>query len=228
MLNVSVCFARRPPRPLNSRCPEHYASRDPVRIVAALDIAASPNFRAVPEQAAPALHGLLNDNVSLPVARAELTRPTGSGVVAVEATGSGVVAVEAAGPNEPAPDLLLHDSTGSVTGREQYATNLPGIGPGTAATAAVGRLEDTLTSGLVDKLSSYDPATGSARRDVTYGRREIAAQVRPSRGGFNFDPYLDAGLFQRVLGRINATVLQLANEIRFYDSTGRLVYTWRR
>ena len=64
MLNVSVCFARRPPRPLNSRCPEHNrapgvrrpiwsASRSPAQRQERSATASSPPIRFASVAAAP-------------------------------------------------------------------------------------------------------------------------------------------------------------------------------
>jgi hypothetical protein len=191
----------------------------PEQFRAAIDLTQQPRYAAHPERAVHDLRALIGDNVDLQVAQSELGRSTAFG----DAGSS-----EVAGPGQRGPDLRL--AAGSETvGREMYATDLD-----TPATAtpedAVNQLKDGLMRGVRSKARDY------RRPDVpAFTEREVAVQIRTSSGGYNFDAMITSSLCEEVMERMRRnpdTIRHGAQDtldrVRFYDSTGGLVYEWVR
>jgi hypothetical protein len=185
----------------------------------AIDLTQQPRYAAHPEQAIHDLRALIGDNVDLHVAQSELGRSTAFG----EAGSS-----EVAGPGQRGPDLRL--AAGSETvGREMYATDLDTPATVTPEDAA-NQLKDGLMRGIRSKARDY------GRPDVSaFTEREVAVQIRTSSSGYNFDGMISASLCEEVMDRMRRnpdTIRHGAQDtldrVRFYDSTGRLVYEWVR
>jgi hypothetical protein len=191
----------------------------PEQFRAAVDLTQQPRYAAHPEQAVHDLRALIGDNVDLNVARSELGLSTAFGE-----PGSS----EVAGPGQRGPDLRL--AAGSETvGREMYATDLDTPGTATPEDAA-NQLRDGLMRGIRSKARDY------RRPDVPpFTEREVAVQIRTSSGSYNFDGMINASLCEEVMDRMRMnpdTIRHGAQDtldrVRFYDSTGRLVYEWVR
>lgn len=194
------------------------ASEAQIRV--AVELAGTPPYDATPAQAPLDLRALLQDNVRLPVAFNELLSPTAEGPAA---------GLRVAGPSGRGPDLRMTTSDGATVGREMYASQLE-TDPATSEAEARAELEDGLMRGVRSKAIDF------MRKDVPrFDSTEVAAQVRESTKGYNFDRMLEPALFERVMARmrINPDTLRhraadVLNRVRFYNSRGDLVYEWQR
>jgi hypothetical protein len=191
----------------------------PEQFRAAIELSQQARYSASPEQAVHDLRALIGDNVDLDVARNELGVSSAFG----EPRSS-----EVAGPGQRGPDLRL-EAGGETVGREMYATDLDTPATATPEDAA-NQLKDGLMRGVRSKARDY------RRPDVPpFTEREVAVQIRTSSGGFHFDDMINAALCEEVMARMRKnpdTIRHGAQDtldrVRFYDSTGRMVYEWVR
>jgi hypothetical protein len=200
--------------------PRSDTSPHAARIRAAIGISRQARYAAAPEQAIADLRGLLADNVELPVAFAELTRPTPYG----EATSA-----EIAGPSALGPDVrFTFGGHAETVGREMYATDLPS--PGAADDPAV-ILEDALMRRIREKAIDYTRAGVPL-----FTRRELAVQVRLGRGaGYPYDALVTPELADRVMERVRGSTdttshgaENILDTVIFYNSLGQPIHTWSR
>jgi hypothetical protein len=147
------------------------------------------------------------DNTAPAVAAAELTPPIGRAVVGVEVAGPGI----------QTPDIRFELANGTTIGRELTSLTIPGVRR-LSGTALAGRVNQSITNQLQLKLrAGWDPA-------YTYSARELALHLRDAEVAAVADrAFLEGTVMPRVTQDLGSFTT-----IRFYDSTGRLTYTWRR
>jgi hypothetical protein len=192
-----------------------FGLRQAGEIEAAGVTSAQPRYPGGASSAIEDLHRLMLDDVSAPVARNILELPPGEAITSIDV----------AGPSMPAPDVLFTTSTGRHIGREATSSNVRN----TTSARAADDLSRNLMRRVRAKVESYNPGGTADRPELNYASREIDVQIRPSRNGINLDHLLTRDFLDRVMERVGgAESLGRIARIRFYDSSGNVVYTWTR